>query len=59
MFNNNYPNHSCNADIDEISERKMIIFFKVFHNHRNELKVQKENKNIGKEKLIIIAVANK
>ncbi len=47
MVHDDQSYHCGNTDIEEVTQRKMVLFFEILHNHSNKFKVQKENQNIG------------
>ncbi len=49
MVDNDEPDHGRYANIEKISYRKMIILFEIFHDHRDEFKIQKEHQNAFQE----------
>ncbi len=56
MADNDLPYHCSDSNINKISKRKMVIFFKVFYDHRNELKVQEKDKNTFQKYFIVIII---
>lgn len=54
MIDDNQTNDSCDANINEVAKRKMKVWFEVFDNQSNELKVHEEYKQFSKH--LIIAV---
>lgn len=39
MLNDDEAYHCGDANINKVAEREVVIFFEVFHNHRDELEV--------------------
>lgn len=58
VVDNNESYHGSYAYVYKVPKREMIIFLKIFDDHRDKLKIQKEYKNICKEQLIIVTVIN-
>ena len=51
MIHNNEANHCCNANVEKVSHRKMVVLTKIFYNHRDKLEIEKKDKNLFKEML--------
>lgn len=58
MIGDNQSDHGRNPDVEEITQREMVILLKISNDHRDKLKVEKKDQDLFQEMLKVSVLIN-